>query len=144
MTRDTFLVVRAMFYRDVADMLTGGATAVLAASGRKWEVAEVPGAFEIPGAIAQAAHGEGFAGYIALGCVIRGETTHYDYICSESARGLMSLAVRDRLAIGYGILTCETRAQAVERADPEQGNKGADAANAVLAVAELRSRFAAS
>lgn len=144
MTRDTFLIVRAMFYRDVADMLTGGATAVLAASGRKWEVVDVPGAFEIPGAIAQAAQGEGFAGYIALGCVIRGETTHYDYICSESARGLMSLAVRDRLAIGYGILTCETRAQAVERADPEQGNKGADAAKAALAVAELRSSFAAS
>ena len=144
MTRDTFLIVRAMFYRDVADMLTGGATAVLAASERKWEVVEGPGAFEIPGAIAQAAQGEGFAGYIALGCVIRGETTHYDYICSESARGLMSLAVRDRLAIGYGILTCETRAQAVERADPQQGNKGADAANAALAVAELRSRFAAS
>ena len=143
MTRDTFLIVRAVFYRDVADMLTGGATAVLAASGRKWEVVEVPGAFEIPGAIAQSAQGEGFAGYIALGCVIRGETTHYDYICSESARGLMSLAVRDRLAIGYGILTCETRAQAVERADPQQGNKGADAANAALAVADLRSRFAA-
>ena len=143
MTRDTFLIVRAVFYRDVADMLTGGATAVLAAFGRKWEVVEVPGAFEIPGAIAQSAQGEGFAGYIALGCVIRGETTHYDYICSESARGLMSLAVRDRLAIGYGILTCETRAQAIERADPQQGNKGADAANAALAVAELGSRFAA-
>ena len=144
MTRDTFLIVRAVFYRDVADMLTGGATAVLAAAARTWEMVEVPGAFEIPGAIAQAARGEGFAGYIALGCVIRGETTHYDYICSESARGLMSLAVRDRLAIGYGILTCETQAQAVERADPQQGNKGADAANAALAVAELRSRFAAS
>ena len=143
MTRDTFLIVRAVFYREVADMLTGSATAVLAGSGRKWEVVEVPGAFEIPGAIAQAAQGEGFAGYIALGCVIRGETTHYDYICSESARGLMSLAVRDRLAIGYGILTCETRAQAIERADPQQGNKGADAANAALAVADLRSRFAA-
>ncbi len=143
MTRNTFLIVRAAFYRDVADMLTGGATAALAASRQKWEVVEVPGAFEIPGAIAQAARREGFAGYIALGCVIRGETTHYDYICSESARGLMSLAVRDRLAIGYGILTCETRAQAVERADPQQGNKGADAANAALAVAELRSRFAA-
>ena len=144
MTGDAFLIVRSTFYADIAGMLTEGATTALAASGRAWDTVEVPGAFEIPGAIAQAARGAGFAGYIALGCVIRGETTHYDYICSESARGLMSLATRDRLAIGYGILTCETRAQAVERADPEQGNKGADAASAALALAALGDRFAAS
>ncbi len=144
MTRDTFLIVRSTFYPDIAGMLTDGATTALATAGRQWDTVEVPGAFEIPGAIAQAARGAGFAGYIALGCVIRGETTHYDYICSESAHGLMSLATRDRLAIGYGILTCETRAQAIERADPEQGNKGADAAAAALTLAALGNRFAAS
>ena len=139
-----FLIVRATFYPDIAGMLTDGATVALVAAGRQWDTVEVPGAFEIPGAIAQAARAGGFAGYVALGCVIRGETTHYDYICSESARGLMSLATRDRLAIGYGILTCETQAQAIARADPNQGNKGADAANAALALAALGDRFAAS
>ena len=144
MTPGAFLIVRATFYPDIAGLLTDGAAAALAAAGRRWETVEVPGAFEIPGAIAQAARGAGFAGYVALGCVIRGETTHYDYVCRESARGLMSLATRDRLAIGYGILTCETRAQAVARADPARGNKGAGAATAALAVAALGDRFAAS
>ena len=106
-------------------------------------VAWVPGSFELPVVARAFAKSGRCDAVICLGAVIRGETTHYDYICSESARGLMSLAVRDRLAIGYGILTCETRAQAIERADPQQGNKGADAANAALAVAELGSRFAA-
>ncbi len=137
----TFLLVRSLFYPDLAEQLTRGAGAALEAAGRPWESVDVPGAFEIPGAIAQVARGADYAGYVALGCVIRGETTHYDYVCRESARGLMTLAVRDRLVIGYGILTCESRAQALERADPLRGNKGGAAAQAALAVAALRRRF---
>ena len=140
-TSAPFLIVRANFYPDLADMLEAGATNVLADAGREWERLDVPGAFEIPGAIAIAAlHGK-FVAYIALGCVIRGETSHYDHICTESARGLMSLSVNHRLAIGNGILTCETRNQALERADPERGNKGADAARAALIMDELRGAF---
>ncbi len=137
----TFLIVRAVFYPDLAELLADGAAAAIEAAGRRWEAVEVPGAFEIPGAIAQIAPKADFAGYVALGCVLRGETTHYDYVCSESARGLMSLAVRDRLAIGYGVLTCDSRAQALVRARPSQGNKGAAAAKAALALVALRERF---
>jgi len=113
----------------------------------------VPGAFEIPGAIAMAAkamivhpHQFRYDGYLALGCVIRGETTHYDLICTESARGLQNLAVRQALAIGYGILTVENDAQAWARASVENQNhnKGADAARACLAMIALRSHFGLS
>ena len=99
----------------------------------------VPGAFEIPGAIALAAgHYDGF---VALGCVIRGETTHYDYVCGESARGLMDLAVRDRLAIGYGIVTVNNADQAWARAAIDRGDKGGDAAHACLAMVALGRRW---
>ncbi len=144
MTADPFLIVRGTFYADLADMLEDGATAVLRDTGHRWERLDVPGAFEIPGAIALAAGPGRFAGYVALGCIIRGETSHYDHICTESTRGLMDLAVHRGLAIGNGILTCENRSQAVERAHPQQGNKGASAAVAAITMAGLRNRFAAS
>jgi 6,7-dimethyl-8-ribityllumazine synthase len=104
-------------------------------------VIEIPGAFEAPAAIAFAAQGGAYDGYVALGCVIRGETSHYDYVCGESARGLMDLAIQDGLPIGYGILTVENEAQAKERADPERRDKGGEAARACLAMLALRNRF---
>jgi 6,7-dimethyl-8-ribityllumazine synthase len=103
----------------------------------------VPGAFEIPAVIAMASQsGEAaYDGYVALGCVIRGETSHYDYVCGESARGLQDLAFRDRLAIGFGILTVENGEQAWARAAVDRKNKGAEVAQAALRMIELRKRF---
>ena len=137
------MVVEARFYEEIADELCRGALAVLEEAGATHERLTVPGAFEIPAAIAIAhrADPSRFEGYIALGCVIRGETTHYDYVCVESARGLQDLANGEGLAIGYGILTVETRDQAWARAAIDKKNKGADAARACLAMVELRRRF---
>ena len=111
----------------------------LDAVGATWERIAVPGAFEIPGAIALAAGR--YDGFVALGCVIRGETTHYDYVCGESARGLMDLAVRERLAIGYGIVTVNNADQAWARAAIDRGDKGGDAAHACLAMVALGRRW---
>jgi 6,7-dimethyl-8-ribityllumazine synthase len=127
-------------------MLREGAERAAAAAGATCEVVSVPGAFEIPAAIALAAKTTGrFDGYVALGCVIRGETTHYDHICTETARSLQDLMVRDGLAAGYGILTCENEAQALLRASPavDQGgrDKGGEATRACLALIELKRRF---
>ncbi len=141
------LIVEARFYDDIADALVEGAVAALEAAGATHERISVPGAFEIPAAIALAHRGglDGrtppYDGYVALGCVIRGETSHYDYVCGESARGLMDLAVTRHLAIGYGILTTEDREQARERADPKRRDKGGDAARACLAMIALKKRF---
>ena len=137
------LVAEGRFYEDIADELLKGTEAVLGENGATFERIVVPGAFEIPAAIALGAETGRFDGYIALGCVIRGETTHYDYICGESARGLMDLSVQRRLTIGYGILTTETRDQAMERARVDRKNKGADAARACLAMVSLQRTLAA-
>jgi 6,7-dimethyl-8-ribityllumazine synthase len=142
------LIVEARFYEDIADELVRGAVQHLEAAGVEYDRVTVPGAFEVPAAIAFAHQGStkggvAYDGYIALGCVIRGETTHYDYVCGESARGLQNLAVRDNLAIGYGILTVETGEQAWARAGVDSGkNKGKDAAEACLAMVSLRHQFA--
>ena len=110
------LLVEAPYYTHIAEQLRGGAERALAAVGATHEAISVPGAFEIPAAIGMVARATGrFDGFVALGCVIRGETSHYDHICAESARGLQDLAVRDGLAIGYGILTVENEAQALDR-----------------------------
>ena len=138
------LVVEARFYEELADEMAQGAEAALAASGARFERLAVPGAFEIPGAIAQAARAggtAGFDGYVALGCVIRGETTHYDYVCGESARALMDLSTRYSLALGYGILTCENCDQAWARAAVDKGNKGAAAATACLNMLGVKNRL---
>lgn len=137
------LIVEARFYTDLADELARGATAAIEARGASFARLAVPGAFEIPGAIrfalaAQDTRSPLYDGFVALGCVIRGETSHYDYVCGESARGLMDLAVHFGAAIGYGILTCENRAQAWARARVSEKNKGADAANACLDMVALR------
>jgi len=140
------LIVEARFYEALADELVAGAMAELERHNVAGARLGVPGAFEIPGAIAMAgaASPRRFDGFVALGCVIRGETSHYDYVCGESARGLMELSVRQRLAIGYGILTVDTEAQAWARARRTEGDKGADAAQAALTMMSLRHRFAVS
>ena len=142
MSAPKLLIVAGTFYRDIADALIKGAKGAAEAAGATAELVEVPGALEIPGAIVQAEIAEAdFDGYIALGCVIRGETTHYDYVCTESARGLMELNLNGVIA-GNGILTVENRAQALKRAVDK--NKGADAANAALSLIALRDRFGSS
>lgn len=138
--RSRILIITATFYKDVADALTEGAIAAL--EDCDIDTVEVPGALEIPGAITIAASsGAGYDGYVALGCVIRGETTHYDYVCGESARGLMDLSLMG-IPVGNGILTVETREQALERAIKR--NKGAAAANAVMTLIAIRDRFEAA
>ncbi|MEN3973574.1 6,7-dimethyl-8-ribityllumazine synthase [Emcibacter sp. SYSU 3D8] len=141
--RPHLLVVRAPFYQDIIAELTRGATLALDAAGATYDVIDVPGAFEIPGAIAMAEASlvKSYDGYVALGCVIRGETTHYDYVCGESARGLQELTFRDRLAIGFGVLTCENDEQAWARASVDRKNKGAEVAHAALRMIELRREF---
>ena len=135
------LIIAAPFYEDITEQLVEGASAELSARGAEFEVLQVPGAFEIPGAIALAEQGaRPYDGYIALGCVIRGETSHYDYVCGESARGLMELSLKG-VALGYGILTVENIRQARVRAHIDQKNKGKDAADACLTMIEARHRF---
>lgn len=133
------LLVVSPYYREVADMLQRGAEAAAAEAGVTLDRVFVPGAFEIPGAIALAR--DAYDGFVALGCVVRGETSHYDYVCGESARGLMDLSLQG-LAIGYGILTVETLAQAEERADPARGDKGGECIRACVSMMALKKRFA--
>ena len=137
------LIVEARFYDDLADALLAGARDILEAFGAETEVVTVPGALEVPGAVAMAeAANAGFDGYVALGCVIRGETYHFDIVSNESARGLMDLTVRQGLAIGNGILTVEDEAQAWARANASEGDKGGGAAKACLEMISLRRRWA--
>ena len=135
-----FLIVEARFYDHLNDMLIAGARAALVAKGHEVEVVTVPGALEIPGAIALASESDRYDGFVAIGVVIRGETYHFEIVAGESARGLMALTL-DGLAIGNGILTVENEDQAIARADPAQGDKGGDAAKAALALLDLKNRF---
>ncbi len=141
MTNPRVLIATSRYYEHITLELEAGAGEVLAAAGAVVETIEVPGAFEVPAIVAMAADSAKYDGYIALGCVIRGETSHYDYVCGESARGLVELSIHRRLAIGNGILTVENEAQALARADRKQKNKGADAANACLEMIKLRRQF---
>lgn len=136
-----FLIVEARFYDHLNDMLIDGAKAALKAAGHEAEVLTVPGALEIPGAIALADESGNFDGYVAIGVVIRGETYHFEIVAGESARGIMALTM-DGVAIGNGILTVENEAQAIVRADPAQKDKGGEAAKAALALLALRERWA--
>ncbi len=135
------LIVESRFYGDIADMLRSGATAEIDEQGHSWERVPVPGALEIPAAIAFAIDNGRYDGFVALGCVIRGETSHYDHVCQESIRGLNDLAMRQFAPIGNGILTVENPQQAAKRADPKQGNKGAHAARAALVMIGLKRKF---
>ena len=136
------LIAEARFYAHLNDMLLDGARGAIEAAGHSHETITVPGALELPGAIALAAESGRFDAYVALGVVIRGETYHFEIVAGESARGLMALTM-DGIAVGNGILTTENEAQAIVRADPKQGNKGAHAVEAALALLALRSRFGA-
>lgn len=138
----SFLIVEARFYDHLNDMLIDGARTALEAAGHDVEVLTVPGALEIPGAIALATESERYDGYVAIGVVIRGETYHFEIVAGESARGIMALTM-DGVAIGNGILTVENEEQAVVRADRNQKDKGGEAAKAALALFALQQRFAA-
>ena len=134
------LIVEARFYEHLNDMLVAGARAVLESRGHSAEVLTVPGALEIPAAIALAEGSGDYDGYVAIGVVIRGETYHFEIVAGESARGIMALTM-DGIAIGNGILTVENEAQALVRADPAQKDKGGEAAKAALALLALQDRF---
>jgi len=139
------LIVEARFYEDLADEMARGAIVVLDEAGATYDRVAVPGTFEVPAAIRYAvlsmetrSSTPRYGGFIALGCVIRGETDHYDHICREASRALMDLAVNSDLALGFGILTCDTFEQARVRASVADKNKGADAAHACLRMMELK------
>lgn len=140
-------MIEARFYPQISDLLAEGACACLERAETTWDKVQVPGVFEIPAALAMALGSEEiygqplYDGFIVLGCVIRGETTHYDYVCSESARGINHLAMQHALALGYGILTVENLGQAIKRADPAQSNKGAVSAQACLDMIALSAKF---
>ena len=131
--KGNLLILEARFYGDICDELAKGAIAAIEKAGARWERVAVPGALELPGAIALAASSGRFDGFVALGCVLRGETTHYDIVANESARGIMELTL-DGLCIGNGILTCETEAQAWARARVNEMDKGGGAAEAAMAM----------
>lgn len=142
------LIVEARFYEDIADELARGAIGALEAAGASFQRVSVPGAFELPTAIRYALRAmdviggrRRFDAYVALGCVIRGETSHYDYVCGESARGLADLSREYSLALGFGVLTCENREQAWARAAVDQGNKGGAAAEAALRMLEVKAEL---
>jgi 6,7-dimethyl-8-ribityllumazine synthase len=135
-----FLIVEARFYASLNDMLVSGAKAALEAAGHESEVLTVPGALEIPGAIALAAESGDYDGFVAIGVVIRGETYHFEIVAGESARAIMALTM-DGIAIGNGILTVENEAQAIVRADPAQKDKGGEAAKAAIALLDIAARF---
>ena len=144
-TRSQVLIVEGRFYSDIADELAKGATAVLDQEGVSYERLSVPGAFEVPAGVRFALRamelGSGparYAGFIALGCVIRGETDHYEHICREASRALMELSVTYTVALGFGILTCDTHEQARARAAVDQANKGATAARTCLRMMDLK------
>ncbi len=144
-TRSQVLIVEGRFYKDIADELAKGATAVLDQEGVSYERLPVPGAFEVPAGVRFALRsmelGSGsarYAGFIALGCVIRGETDHYEHICREASRALMDLSVTYTVALGFGILTCDTHEQAWARAAVDQANKGATASRTCLHMMNLK------
>jgi len=135
------LIIEARFYPDIADELCRGAVAEIEAAGGEAERVQVPGVLEMPAALAIAWDSGQYDGYVMLGCVIRGETSHYDIVAVESARAIMDFAVCNRAAVGNGILTVENRDQAMVRAGVDQKNKGADAVRAALAVLKLRAQM---
>ncbi len=137
------LIVEARYYEAINDNLLKGAIAEIESRGGTWEKLVVPGAFEVPGAIrfAHASAEKHYDAYVGLGCVIRGETSHYDHICTEVARGLMDLTLNYLIAVGFGVLTVENQDQAFARADPERKNKGKEAAKAALDMLEAKRHF---
>ena len=127
------LILEARYYADLCDELVKGAVAAIEHAGATWDHVIVPGALELPGAIAIAETSKRYDGYVALGCVLRGETMHYEIVSNESARGLMDLTLKG-LCIGNGILTCENETQAWARAKTSEGDKGGGASEATIAM----------
>ncbi len=138
-----FVIAEARFYDSIGSMLLDGAKRMLDAAGATYDVISVPGALELPAAIHIATRGGRYAGAIALGCVIRGETFHFEIVAEQSSRALMDLTVDHELPVGNGILTVENEDQAIERADPARGDKGGDAARAALALFTLKQQYGA-
>ncbi len=136
------MVVEARFYEEIADNLFDGAKAVFETNGASFERFTVPGALEIPAAIEMGARAGRFDAYVALGCVIRGETTHYDIVAGESSRGLMDLTIKHAIPLGNGILTVESKQQAMARANPADMDKGGGAAQAALEMVALKQQIA--
>ena len=137
----TILLAEARFYAHLNDMLLDGARRTIEAAGHRHETLTVPGALELPGAIALAARSGRFCAFVALGVIIRGETYHFEVVSNESARGLMDLSLQG-FAVGNGIMTVENEAQAIARCDPAQLDKGGAAARAALAMHDLREKYA--
>ncbi len=135
------LIAEARFYTDIADSLANAAIAALERAKAGYERIEVPGSFELPAAISFAAQSGRYNGFIALGCVLRGETSHYDIVCNEVARGIQELAVNRGLALGFGVITAENEDQAWVRAKAEGENYGGRAAEACLRMIALKSKF---
>lgn len=137
------LIIEARFYIEIADMMAEGAMRVLEAAGMEIDRAEVPGALEIPAALQFAAESGEYDAYVVTGCVIRGETKHFDIVCEESNRGVSVVTLANGLALGNGILTVDTVDQALERADIDGLDKGGDAARAAVTMLQLKRRWAA-
>ena len=137
------LIVVANFYQDISNSLVDSAVERIKADGHSYEIVKVPGALEVPAAISMADESAKYDGFVALGCVIRGETSHYETVCNESARGLNDLAVHGPLAIGNGIITVENMAQAIARSSKDNKNKGASAAEAALTMMKLQEKWLA-
>lgn len=136
-----FLIIEARYYDAIGDLLLTGARQAIEAQGGVCEIVNVPGALEIPPAVRMIASNGAFAGAIALGCVIRGETYHFEIVSNESSRGLMDIGVDLQFPIGNGILTVENEEQAIVRADPKQGDKGGDAARAAMVLFDIKQRM---
>jgi len=141
MSVNKILIIEARFYDHIGDMLLNGAKDYLTSNGHEFDVVTLPGALEIPSAMAFAAQSGEYDGFVVLGCVIRGETGHYDVVVNESARGVYAVALAHDLCVGNGVLTVENEDQAIVRADPAQKNKGKDAAEAALKLVEVKKRY---
>jgi len=138
-----YAIAAGRFYQDLAERLVAGAREVLEAGGAEGiDVLDVPGAFELPLAASYAAESGRYAGVVCVGAVIRGETTHYDHVCAEAARGIQDVQLRTGVPCGFGVLTCETMEQALARAGGDKRHEGRDAAQAVLRMAQLRAELA--
>jgi 6,7-dimethyl-8-ribityllumazine synthase len=138
-----YAIAAGRFYQDVAERLVAGAREVLEAGGAEGiDVLDVPGAFELPLAASYAAESGRYAGVVCVGAVIRGETTHYDHVCAEAARGIQDVQLRTGVPCGFGVLTCETMEQALARSGGYKRHEGRNAAQAVLRMAQLRAELA--
>ncbi|MFC0388569.1 6,7-dimethyl-8-ribityllumazine synthase [Muricoccus vinaceus] len=136
------LVIQAPYYADVVGGMVDGALAVLAGLGAETEVVDVAGAFELPAALRMAVRAGGHDGFLVFGCVVKGETDHYDHICREACRGVMDVSIETCAAIGFGLLTVHSIQQAIARSSPDRHNKGVEAANAMIGQIALARKFA--